>query len=528
MLKIELAAESDMRKKVDGFTMFSNGKAEDMKEANIGKRNLQSLKSELKYDLRKSLAWDSAFSTSSGIICIHMEINSNDFIQSSTYSPPHSFSGILEVEELFNTSSSLNTENSSDMLKHEQYQHLYFNNRKPEIKTVTDGFNLRKSLAWDSAFSTSEGILNPEELSLLDKGFKKSGMGMLPQIEELRISSESNRTIDSDGSSLASIEISVRQSREASNSVASCCRNIEKAAKRIDKDCVPKLKVKSRPTSTMQTTNGNQPERTTKESSVPPPWKFSSASGRCDLSSHLKPPKIQSRAKTPIAPTKRIPLFSNEVNGGSKTVEKNFCFISPSVSIDGFSPATSVAETIGSHDGKGINSLSFDASRTVKPSGLRMPSPKIGFFDVDNLLVSIKNRDKKSHSKGVSKIQSGQKSEVRNTRTCTWKTRNSNNSRTIKFGPGAVSKAGEGKDYLRNDEKKVHLRAHEHGFERKICENKILKEREEQSCLKGKRLLPKEQTRANNIYTGNDGYKLHQRQKENLIGFEDQASARTS
>jgi len=46
------------------------------------------------------------------------------------------------------------------MLRPEQDHHLYFNNLKPEIKTVTDGFNLRKSLAWDSAFFTSEGVFD--------------------------------------------------------------------------------------------------------------------------------------------------------------------------------------------------------------------------------------------------------------------------------------------------------------------------------------------------------------------------------
>jgi len=58
------------------------------------------------------------------------------------------------------------------------------------------------------------------------------------------------------------------------------------------------------------------------------------------------------------------------------------------------SPSVSVTESIGSHDDKGImcsntfsevkgsNCVSFDASRTVKPSGLRMPSPNIGYFDM--------------------------------------------------------------------------------------------------------------------------------------------------
>jgi len=160
MLKPELAAESDMRKKLDGCNMFSNGEAGEMKEADIEKRNLQSLKSKMKYDLRKSLAWDSAFSTNSGIVHIPMEMYSNNFIHFS-YLSSRSSSGILDLEELFSTSNSSHTEKGCDMLRPKQDQHLYFNNLKPEIKTAaTDGFNLRKSLAWDSAFFTSEGVFD--------------------------------------------------------------------------------------------------------------------------------------------------------------------------------------------------------------------------------------------------------------------------------------------------------------------------------------------------------------------------------
>ncbi|KOM56101.1 hypothetical protein LR48_Vigan10g199300 [Vigna angularis] len=379
-----------MRKKLDGFNVFSNGEAEDVKEADIEKRDLQSLKYKLKYDLRKSLAWDSSFSTSSGI---------------------------LEPEELFSTSNSFKTENAYDMLRPEQDQHLHFNNLKPEIKTVTDGFSLRKSLAWDSAFFTSEGILNHEELSLLNKGHKKSEMGMLPLIEELRISSESNRTIDNDGSSSASQEISVHQS---SNTVDSCCRNIQ----------------------------------------------------------HV--------------------------------------FLTESVGSNTFSEV------------KGSNYVSFDASRTEKPSGLRMPSPNIGYFDMENLLVPSKERDNKPHSRAVSKIQSGQMlKDARNTRTCSSKTRDANNSLTMKFGRGAVSKDGDVKDYLTKDVKMVNSRAHEHAFERKRCAkvdkrrvgNKILREREEQSCLKSK-VFAERTPQANTLYPGNDAFKLHESEKENLVGFE--------
>jgi len=78
------------------------------------------------------------------------------------------------------------------------------------------------------------GILNHEELSLLNKGPKKSEIDMFPRIEELWISSDSNCTIDSDGSSLASLEVSMHQSRVAPSTVALSSRNIQKVYCKYD------------------------------------------------------------------------------------------------------------------------------------------------------------------------------------------------------------------------------------------------------------------------------------------------------
>nr|POE54651.1 hypothetical protein CFP56_47292 [Quercus suber] len=46
------------------------------------------------------------------------------------------------------------------------------------------GYNLRKSLAWDRAFFTEEGVLNPSELSMISGSFSKVGGEMLPIIPE--------------------------------------------------------------------------------------------------------------------------------------------------------------------------------------------------------------------------------------------------------------------------------------------------------------------------------------------------------
>lgn len=71
MLELEkLAAVRDTRQKVDGLKVFGAGK--DMESAaNIhGKRDQESLKPKPKFNIRKSLAWDSAFFTSPGMIVL--------------------------------------------------------------------------------------------------------------------------------------------------------------------------------------------------------------------------------------------------------------------------------------------------------------------------------------------------------------------------------------------------------------------------------------------------------------------------
>ena len=53
----KLAAAPDARQKVDGFMGFKTGSSKDQ----------ESLQPNTKYNLRKSLAWDSAFFTSPGM-----------------------------------------------------------------------------------------------------------------------------------------------------------------------------------------------------------------------------------------------------------------------------------------------------------------------------------------------------------------------------------------------------------------------------------------------------------------------------
>ncbi|GFY93355.1 hypothetical protein Acr_08g0017510 [Actinidia rufa] len=68
-------------------------------------------------------------------------------------------------------------------------------------------YNMRKSIAWDSAFFTSAGVLDPDELSSMIKGVDKGGKTFLPGIEEdISKSIDSISTLESESLTLESIE----------------------------------------------------------------------------------------------------------------------------------------------------------------------------------------------------------------------------------------------------------------------------------------------------------------------------------
>ncbi|KAL3536311.1 hypothetical protein ACH5RR_004772 [Cinchona calisaya] len=67
--------------------------------------------------------------------------------------------------------------------------------------------NLRKSLAWDTAFFTSAGVLDPEELSCMIKGAEKTEKQKLPGIQEdIQRSMDSISTLDSDNLTMENLE----------------------------------------------------------------------------------------------------------------------------------------------------------------------------------------------------------------------------------------------------------------------------------------------------------------------------------
>ncbi|KAJ6841658.1 putative serine/threonine-protein kinase dyrk2 isoform X1 [Iris pallida] len=88
----------------------------------------------------------------------------------------------------------------------------------PELKRARSGkINLRKSLAWDSAFFTSEGVLDTEELAIVNSTFRRAEGCKLPEIQEdLRKSSESTSTLDSENYALDNLEVDLFDNLRAS------------------------------------------------------------------------------------------------------------------------------------------------------------------------------------------------------------------------------------------------------------------------------------------------------------------------
>ncbi|PON58520.1 hypothetical protein PanWU01x14_165510 [Parasponia andersonii] len=452
--RVELNFETfaDDRKKLDGCKLFG-AKSLDMK----------SLQTEPKYNVRSSLAWDSAFLTSPGV---------------------------LEPEELFPSVSSRFTD---ILFGHEEEMLLPSGSLEPEVTSRVDKCDLRKSLAWDSAFFTNAGVLDPEELSLINEGFKNLETH-LPGIEEdvLR-STESNFSLDSGTSSLTSLEIDLfedlRTSTNKSINISASSTSLKlqrgKASKNVDTSS--RTRMKDMPISRRQNINHHPAERCARKASLSLPSRkqLAARSGELNSLASLKPQTMLDGVKNISAiSTKRASLGASVVkaktaksasghcltvskkpvlgssdgfsdcstpssrsspsfsagthkpvsclqntSGSFKTplrytrsnkaklksscppcvlfTPKSSSCTSPDSSFDGWSSESSSTSAIekSSSDRAFLSTscrqVSFESvasqesalpvssvSKSTKPSGLRMPSPKLGYFDSENSSIS--------------------------------------------------------------------------------------------------------------------------------------------
>ncbi|KAF2318594.1 hypothetical protein GH714_009224 [Hevea brasiliensis] len=227
-------------------------------------------------DLRKSLAWDSAFFTSPGV---------------------------LDPEELLETLNFKVGDNGADITGHVEPKSLPFESTLTPTNVID---SLRKSLAWDSAFFTSAGVLDAEELSIINRGFRRPETLPFPRFEEeIWRSAESNSTTNSDCYSLASLEIDLFDDIKAS---------IHKSLDASSNGATSTCKLKRE--------KGRKNGHASKIPHVSSGVKHADSSGESKPSSSLKPLHISSRANpSSIVPSKRASLGANHVKMDNKATK---------------------------------------------------------------------------------------------------------------------------------------------------------------------------------------------------------------
>ncbi|KAK9913301.1 hypothetical protein M0R45_037123 [Rubus argutus] len=231
-------------------------------------------------------------------------------------------------------------------------------------------FSVRKSLAWDSAFFTSPGVLDSEELSIVNKGSKKCETQKLPGVEE------------------------VLRGR--------CLQNVHSSKKT---DASPRKSMKAMSTSQRQSLYVHQQERILKEVLMPSQRQhllnrrkiFSCV----NLSSTAATKRSMGGNYVQMGTAKAAP-----VTGQCSTLSKKPCLGSSSSVTHSCppSPKSSSSESSSSSMNQKFISNASQASdmvhcvghenqetslpdENIKSSGLRVPSPKIGFFEEEIALV---------------------------------------------------------------------------------------------------------------------------------------------
>nr|GLL41030.1 uncharacterized protein LOC109185922 isoform X1 [Ipomoea trifida] len=110
---------------------------------------------------------------------------------------------------------------------------------EPERSRRKGKLNLRKSLAWDSAFFTDAGVLDAEELSCMVKGAEKIEKNVMPRIEEdVERSTDTISTLASDSVALEHLEAelfediraSIQRSNKVSNVMTSTRKEVSSVA----------------------------------------------------------------------------------------------------------------------------------------------------------------------------------------------------------------------------------------------------------------------------------------------------------
>ncbi|CAL5338969.1 unnamed protein product [Camellia sinensis] len=282
--------------------------------------------------------------------------------------------------KLFGTTDSREPENAVEILEQREQKVLFH-----ESTELGRASNLRKSLDWDTAFFTSAGLLGPEELFIINKGFEKVEADLLPVTQEDLCTwryAHRESTLDSDDFSLDSNQSTevdlfeeIRGSIEKSNIMSNICKSVCKSGvgeahkgethslKKLDD--ISQNRVKSTPTSRRQSVY-MQGSKRVKEVVRPQIVQDAEKNGKS------KSPKILGRMNMASAgQRKKISLGVDHVKMGNKVATlgsgKDF-IVSKKSGLGNSCCSTSSTTSLGSSSSVSVTT-SDDSSASCSPSG---------------------------------------------------------------------------------------------------------------------------------------------------------------
>ncbi|XP_023747148.1 uncharacterized protein LOC111895289 isoform X3 [Lactuca sativa] len=222
---------------------------------------------------------------------------------------------------------------------------------------------LRKSLAWDNAFFTSAGVLNLEELFMINKGFKKPESNHQTPRNKVTLK---NQTSSASKKSNICSQNKVKPVSGASKLVSS--KHTNKASVEESESYSMKTKHKSRKAGLGTDLNVSKRSRWGDLSGLPKSTSFTSQK---DLKADSSYESSSSASSSSKSSRKEINHKNTKPTSSTSPCSSIEGWLSSSSSNTPEYATTSSMETL----------LSSGPKRKIKSSGLRMPSPKIGFFD---------------------------------------------------------------------------------------------------------------------------------------------------
>ncbi|ESQ42327.1 hypothetical protein EUTSA_v10012478mg [Eutrema salsugineum] len=279
------------------------------------------------------------------------------------------------------------------------------------------GFNLRKSLAWDRAFSTEEGVLDSAELSKITGNACQTGGDLLPSIQEEFRDSTSASKCTSVSPGLQALE---------ENLFNDLPLNSKKREKKIVSGSLSKELSVSKVSTTKPdpVTVANNMKRTTQSPSksklTQPTQSRNSQKSLGSVSFSKSTSSIISKTKSSLASKSSIPKpsltqskrhvickrseLSSVSNSQHSVVGKSNDGPMTTSDVDMLGHVSNLRDsnvitmgtTLAQSSCNRVGNTNSAVSPLGKPSGLRVPSPSIGYFSKSDSQPSHSSEDKHS------------------------------------------------------------------------------------------------------------------------------------